>query len=163
MQERRQRQLQEQRRRAYLDYLRRYWERIRRDQLRLQRERYYNNLLYNYRYYRDGSYYYTSSYGDQMIRDAIAYGYEEGYRAGRADREDGWGYDYQSSYAYIDASYGYDDYYIDLDEYSYYFREGFRRGYDDGYYGRYQYGRYRNNKYEILSTILKIIYIAVRF
>ena len=27
------------------------------------------------------------------------------------------------------------------DEYNHYFREGFQRGYDDGYYGRQKYGR----------------------
>ena len=31
-----------------------------------------------------------------------------------------------------------------LNEYQYYFREGFRRGYEDGYHSRSQYGRYSN-------------------
>ena len=30
--------------------------------------------------------------------------YAEGYRAGRADRLDGWGFDYRSSFAYRDAT-----------------------------------------------------------
>ncbi len=89
-----------------------------------------------------------------MLRRAISDGYEQGFYAGRADREDGWGYDYNNVYGYQDASYGYDAYYVGLNEYQYYFREGFRRGYEDGYYGRYRYGRYNNGGYSILGNIL---------
>jgi flagellar biosynthesis/type III secretory pathway protein FliH len=89
-----------------------------------------------------------------MLRQAINYGYEEGYRAGRADREDGWRASSQDSYAYMDATYGYNGYYVDVNEYQYYFREGFRRGYEDGYYSRSQYGRYSNGAYSILGAIL---------
>ena len=56
-----------------------------------------------------------------------------------------------------DATYGYDGYYVDVNEYQYYFREGFRRGYEDGYYGRYQYGTYANGKYAILGDVLRVI------
>ena len=89
-----------------------------------------------------------------MLRQAINYGYEEGYRAGQADRADGWRASYQDSYAYQDATYGYNGYYVDVNEYQYYFREGFRRGYEDGYYSRSQYGRYSNGTYSILGAIL---------
>ena len=41
------------------------------------------------------------------------YGYEEGFQAGQADREDNWrGAGYQNSYAYQDANYGYNGYYV---------------------------------------------------
>jgi len=163
IQAQRQRQLQQQRRRAYLEYQRRYWERIRLDQIRLQQARYYDNLFNNYRYYRGGQYYYTSQYGAQMLREAIDQGYEEGFRAGRADREDGWAYNPTMSYGYQDASFGYDSYYVDLAEYNYYFREGFRRGYEDGYYGRYQYGSYSNGKYQMIGSIIGAILDIVRF
>jgi flagellar biosynthesis/type III secretory pathway protein FliH len=93
-----------------------------------------------------------------MIQNAIQYGYEEGFRSGQADRNDGWGFDYSSSYGYQDASFGYDSYYVGMDEYSYYFREGFQRGYEDGYYGRYQYGRYSGGKYQILGNVLSTIF-----
>ena len=46
-----------------------------------------------------------------------------------------------SAFAYKDANYGYDGRYIAQDEYNHYFREGFQRGYEDGYYGRQKYGR----------------------
>jgi len=114
-------------------------------------------VINNYRYYRGGNYYYTSQYGAQMLRDALNNGYEQGFRAGQADREDGWGYDYNDSYGYQDASFGYDNYYVGMDEYSYYFREGFQRGYDDGYYGRYQYGSYYGGKYQILGAIIQTV------
>jgi hypothetical protein len=55
------------------------------------------------------------------------------------------------------TSYGYDGYYVDLSEYQYYFREGFRRGYEDGYYSRSRYGRYSNGSASILGTILESI------
>ena len=163
IQAQRQRQLEQQRRRAYLEYQRRYWERIRLDQIRLQQIRYYDNLFYNYRYVRGGQIYYTSQYGARMLQDAINYGYEEGFRAGQADRMDGWGFNPTASYGYMDASFGYDSYYVDLTEYNYYFREGFRRGYEDGYYGRYQYGTFSNGKYQVMGSILGAILDLIRF
>ena len=128
---------------------------MRQDRLRLQNARYYNSLDYNRRYYRNNQYYYTSQYGSQMLQNAVNNGYQEGYYAGKADREDGWDFDYRQTYAYEDASYGYDGYYVGLDEYQHYFREGFRRGYEDGYYSRYDYGEYRSGRYSLLGTILR--------
>jgi hypothetical protein len=106
-----------------------------------------------YRYNRGGRYYETNQYGADILRQAVRYGYQEGVRAGHADREDRWGFDYRDSYAYRDATYGYAGY-VDLNEYRYYFREGFRRGYEDGYYGRYRYGTSAGGGYNILGAIL---------
>jgi hypothetical protein len=92
-----------------------------------------------------------------MLNTAVNDGYGEGYRSGRADRMDGWRPDYRSSYAYQNASYGYNGYYLDRGEYSYYFRQGFRRGYEDGYYSRYQYGVYQNGSYSILGAVVNTI------
>ena len=75
-----------------------------------------------------------------MLRQAVNYGYTEGFNAGAADRQDHWAPSYQDSYAYQDANYGYNGFYVEQDDYNYYFREGFRRGYDDGYNSRFQYG-----------------------
>ena len=99
------------------------------------------------------------------------YGYQEGIRAGRADRMDRWGPSYRDSYAYQDANYGYNGYYVSRNDYNYYFRQGFQRGYNDGYYDQSQYGRYNNqyggynNQYDgynngsnsMLETILALI------
>jgi len=125
--------------------------------LRLQQFQYRDNFYTNYRYSRDGQDYYTSQYGSQMLQQAVQNGYEEGYYAGQADRQDGWGYDYQNSYGYQDAAVGYDGYYVSYDDYNYYFREGFQRGYEDGYYSRNQYGRHSNGKYQILGAVIGTI------
>jgi hypothetical protein len=78
-----------------------------------------------------------------------------GYQAGRADRQDRWGSNYQGSYGYQDANYAYDGYYIDRDNYNYYFREGFQRGYQDRYSRKYQYGRHTNGSYSMLDVICR--------
>lgn len=140
-----------------------YWERLRQDQLRLQSFNYYDYGSPSYYYTRGGQYYQINQYGADMLRRAINSGYEEGFRAGLADRQDGWRFDCESSDAFTDASYGYDGYYVNLSEYQYYFREGFRRGYEDGYYGRSQYGSYANGSYNILGGVLSLILNLVRF
>ena len=122
---------------------------------------YYNDPYFysapTYRYMRDGSWYSVNQYGANMLQQAINDGYSEGQRAGRADRMDGWRADYRSSYAYQNASYGFNGYYGDRNEYAYYFRQGFRRGYEDGYYGRQQYGTYRDGKAALIGTVLNTI------
>jgi hypothetical protein len=151
----RQRVLEQQRRLRQLRYQQRYLDQLRRDQLRLQQWRYNDYGPYNYRYSRGSSYYETTHYGAEMLRRAVNDGYREGFYAGQADREDGWSFNPQEAYGYQDASYGYDGYYVDLSEYQHYFREGFRRGYEDGYYSRSRYGRSINGGYSILGTILE--------
>jgi hypothetical protein len=157
-------QLQQQNRtsqyRSYQDYRRRH------DNLYL---RYWND---RHRYYRDdwffapvvfslfynGGYYGINHYQSDLIRQAMNYGYEEGFHAGRADRYDHWRFDYRSNYIYRDADYGYYGYYVDEDMYSHYFREGFRRGYEDGYYGRYRYGRYYGGSYSLRRDVLDSVF-----
>jgi len=150
----RQRQLEQQRRGNYLRYQQQYWNQIRQDQVRLQQMRYYDNYVNNYRYNRNNQWYYTSQYGAQMLQNAVQNGYQQGYYAGQADRQDGWNFDAQNSYGFQDGAYGYDSYAVSYDEYNYYFREGFTRGYEDGYYGRNQYGTYSNGKVAIISSII---------
>ncbi len=145
---------------AQYRYQQEYIARLRQQGMSLRNERHdydrdpYFYTAWNYRYNRGGRYYETNRYGANMLRQAVNYGYQEGFRAGQADRQDRWGFNYQNSYGYQDANYGYGGYYVAQDEYNYYFREGFRRGYEDGYYSRYQYGRYSNGRYSILGAIL---------
>jgi hypothetical protein len=152
--------LQQQRRMAKYRYQQEYVGHLREQHTRLLNERHdYDNDPYfytawNYRYNRGGRYYETNQYGANLLREAVSYGYEQGFLAGRADRRDRWRYNYQDSYAYQDANYGYNGYYVPQGEYNYYFREGFRRGYEDGYYSRYKYGSYSSGKYTILGAIL---------
>jgi hypothetical protein len=153
----RERQQQIQRRQNYSRFRQQYWERLQHDRIRRQNFVYVNVGAPSYQYYRGDQNYYVNQYGANLLNQAINSGYEEGFRAGQADREDGWNFDYESSDGYLDASYGYDGYYVDSSEYQYYFREGFRRGYEDGYYSRNQYGRYSGGKYSILADVLRVI------
>ena len=114
-----------------------YLEHLRDQDRRLREERHdYNNDPYFYtapiyRYNRGGSYYEINQYGADTLRQAVNYGYQEGFRAGQADRQDNWRPDYNQSYAYQDATYGYNGYYVDPEDYRYYFRQGFQRGYEE--------------------------------
>jgi len=158
------RTLQKQHRNSQYRYQLDYYDRMRRYQSRYnwQTYNYYNDPYFytapRYRYYRGGSYFSINSYGANLLQQAINFGYSEGLRAGRADRMDGWRFDYRSSYAYRDANYGYYGFYVDQSEYNYYFRQGFERGYADGYYSRRQYGRYYNGADVLLAPVMSLIF-----
>ena len=132
-------QLQQQRRLHQYRIEQQYIANLREQQDRLRRGWDYDNdpyyySPYTYRYNRGGVYYQTNQYGVNLLQRAVNYGYQEGVLAGQADRQDGWAPDYQNSYAYQDANYGYDGSYVNQADYNYYFRQGFQRGYNDGYY-----------------------------
>ncbi len=156
--------LQQQNRQSQYRFQEDYLQRERQQQIGFRNERapdydrdpyYYTAPIY--RYHRGGSYYEINQYGADLLRQAVNNGYQEGFRAGEADRQDRWHSDYRDSYAYRDANYGYSGYYIAQDDYNYYFRQGFQRGYEDGFDSRYQYGQYSEGRYSILGTILSQI------
>jgi len=154
-------ELQQQNRRSQYRFQEDYLERERQQQMAFRNDRgcdYERDPYYytapSYRYYRGGNYYETNQYGADLLRQAVNHGYEEGFRTGEADRQDQWRSDYQGSYAYRDANYGYSGYYLAQEDYNYYFREGFRRGYEDGYRSRYEYGRHSNGSYSMLEAIV---------
>ncbi len=154
-------QLQQQKRAAQYRFQQEYLARLRQQQSTVQRRERYDydrdpffSTRAQYRYRRGDRYYETNQYGIDLLRQAVNYGYEEGFRAGRADREDRWPSSYADCYAYQDANYGYFGFYVDRDDYNHYFREGFRRGYEDGYGRRYKYGRVSNGKVAILAGVL---------
>jgi hypothetical protein len=156
--------LQQQRRNAHYRYQQRYLERLRQQQLAAQNARSYNYsqdpFFYSaplYGYSRGGRSYELNQFGADALRQSVNNGYEEGYRAGQADRQDGWSRGYRDAYAYEDANLGYNSLYVDQPEYNHYFRQGFERGYSDGYNSRSQYGRSVNGKYEILASLLSQI------
>lgn len=152
--------LQQQRRMAQYRYQQEYYRRVRAQQARLAALRYdYNSNPYfhlpaSYRYSYGGNWHSTNRYGADMLRQAVNRGYQEGLRAGRADRYDRWRGDYRDSFAWIDGSYGYDNYYVSRGDYQYYFRQGFERGYEDGYYSRSRYGRSGNDGNAIILTAI---------
>jgi hypothetical protein len=160
-------QIQRQRRHSYYRYQQGYVNRMnsywRRNDWR--RYDYWNDPYFwsppAYRYRYAGQYYQINDYGADLLRDAVNRGYHEGFLAGQADREDRWRGDYRDSYVYEDATYGYRGLYVDQRQYAYYFRQGFDRGYADGYHSRYQYG-YRDegdNTLKILAGVLAGILI----
>ena len=155
--------LQQQKRLAHYRFQQSYYERLRQQQAQLPDDRYdYNNDPFyytapNYRYRRDGRSYETNQYGAEMLRQATNTGYQQGLQAGRADKQDNWRFDYKQSFAYEDANYGYDGRYVRQEDYNHYFREGFQRGYEDGYYNRRQYGTSINGSDSLLGTVLNTI------
>jgi hypothetical protein len=155
----RQAELQTQRRAAQLRAQQDYAAQLARQQAQLRAQRDYARDAYIstphiYRYRIGGAYRETNQYGADLLRQAVNDGYRQGYRAGEADRLDHWKADYARSPAYIEATYGYAGGYVDRSDYSYYFREGFRRGYTDGYYSRLQYGSGSNGTNSILANVL---------
>jgi flagellar biosynthesis/type III secretory pathway protein FliH len=115
----------------------------------------WGNQNNRYRVYRDGRYYQTDHRGAELLRQAVRAGYEQGFRAGKADRNSRRGGRWNNNSMYRSGTYGYQSY-VDRRQYQYYFQQGFQRGYQDGYNSRQQYGSYNNNNgsVNILSTIL---------
>lgn len=156
-------QLERQKREAHYRYQQAYYEQLRQQQARLENDRYdYENDPYYYtppayQYQRGDNYYQTNQYGADQLRRATNTGYQKGYEAGRADRQDKWRFDYRESFAYQDANYGFDGRYVQQDDYNHYFREGFQRGYEDGYYGRRTYGTTTDGSESLLGTVLNTI------
>lgn len=140
---------------AYARYQQDYNRRMRDFHVRYA-PRYYVRPAH-YRYFYGGTWYTTSNYGADVLRQAVDWGYREGVRAGRADRNDGWNPDYRDSVAWRDGGFGYGGRYVSRADYAYYFRQGFQRGYDDGYFGRMQYGRYANNDAIIAEAVIATI------
>jgi hypothetical protein len=155
-------QLAKQNRKAYLRFLQQYNARLAQQQRQLlvahnySSDRYITSP-YTYQYVLSGTPRYTNQYGADVLKQAVNYGYQEGYQAGQADRQDGWAADYRNSYAYTDANYGYNGYYVSQSDYNYYFRQGFHRGYSDGYYSRSQYGNSLNGSTSILGSVLSAL------
>jgi hypothetical protein len=163
--------LQAQRRAQQYAYQRWYWQQQLAQQQRWSAPSYTRDPYFyapvSYRYVRDGRYYNANRYQADMLQQAVRQGYEMGVRAGIADRRDNWRSDWRNNYAYQDASYGYNGYYVDRSEYNHYFREGFRRGYQDAYGNDYNYGTYYgdrdmydnndNNIAVILTSVLQSV------
>lgn len=159
-------QLRQQRRLAQARYMEDYWRRlaIQQQQVNSWQSYNYDNDPYfytpaSYRYNYGGRWHDTNQYGRNMLEQAVNEGYREGYYAGRADREDSWRYNYQNSYAYQDANWGYNGMYVSQSTYNHYFREGFQRGYEDGYYSRNRHGISTGGTIAILAGVLGAILV----
>jgi hypothetical protein len=152
----------QQRANAQLAAQQRYLQALRAQEAQLRTQRDYARDPYvttapTYRYRVNGSTRETNQYGADALRAAVNNGYQIGYQQGQADRSDGVSSNYRRSFAYQDANYGYSGNYIGRSDYNYYFREGFRRGYSDGFGTRLQYGTSSNGSASILGNVLSAI------
>jgi hypothetical protein len=117
-----------------------------------------------YRIYRNGSYYNTDQRGADLLRQAVNQGYQQGFQAGRNDRDGRRNYSWSNSTIYRTGTIGYQSY-VNQSQYRYYFQQGFQRGYQDGsnsryendYNGQYEYGYYNNGSPSILESILNTV------
>ena len=154
--------LQQQKRSAQYAVTQQYAANLRRQQQRLntprdvQRDPYYSAPM-TFRYTVGSTDRETNKFGADVMRQAVNNGYQQGFKAGRADRKDRWPSNYQQSSGYRDANFGYGGSYLPQSDYNYYFREGFRRGYEDGFATHSQYGTFVNGSPTILSNLLSDI------
>ena len=109
---------------------------------------------YDYRYRIGGVYRETDQYGVNVLRQAVDLGYQQGYRAGRLDLRDRVAPDYRRAFDYQNGNFGYTSGYVPESDYSYYFREGFQRGYDDAYGNSLRYGTFSNGSASILGDVV---------
>ncbi len=109
-----------------------------------------------YRIYRNGSFYQTDYRGAELLRQAVNEGYRQGYRQGARDRRYSILTGYQSATMYRSGIFGYQSY-VDRGQYQYYFRQGFERGYWDGFNSQTRYGYYSGGKWSILGDVLRSV------
>lgn len=136
----------------------------RREQIRLRnmRRQTANAETNRYRINRDGAYYQTDERGVELLKQAVNTGYQEGYRAGRNDRNSRRASSYNTSVVYRKGNYGYQSY-VESGQYQYYFKQGFERGYQDGFNSRYENGRNDNGAINILGNILENILTVEKY
>src|SRR5579871_4380986 len=87
--------LQQQQRAAQYQAQQDYYRRLAEQQERLRVSRDYTTEPYvvtphTFRYYVGNTYHMTNQYGADALRQAVNYGYQEGFQAGRADHLDRW-------------------------------------------------------------------------
>jgi hypothetical protein len=99
------------------------------------------------RYERNDGYYGRGGYGNRgynVAQYAVEQGYRDGLNTGASDGQRGQSYNPQRSHYYKEATDGYNSSYGDRTTYKQYYRDGFVRGYQEGY-RQYGNGRYDRN------------------
>jgi hypothetical protein len=99
----------------------------------------------------------TSRDGALLLRRAVDDGYEQGWSVGRRDMSAHQSFSVRSGPLYRSALLGYSAGSVPSSDYQYYFREGYDRGYQDGFYQRNQYGTVSAGRATILGTVLGTI------
>ena len=119
-------------------------------------DRYNNNRQQQndrWRVRRSGRYYTVNQNQAEILRQAVNAGYQQGYQAGRDQRQNRRRANYRSMSIYRSGDYGYQSG-VDRNLYQYYFQQGFQKGYDDGVNSRFRYGRNEGGSVNILGNIL---------
>ncbi len=156
-------QLQAQNRAAQLAQHQQYQANLEAQRRALQTQRNYATEPYfttapAYRYHYGSVVRETNQYGADVLRQAVNNGYPAGLPGGRADRAGSssvklpWGLWLPGRQSSATAGR-----YVDQSDYNYYFREGFRRGYEDGFAQTPRYGQYTNGNAVILGNVLTSI------
>jgi len=117
---------------------------------------------------RNGTWYNTDNRRADLLRQAVNEGYRQGFAAGRVDRNSRRRGSWTNNNVYRSGTYGYQTG-VAQDQYQYYFRQGFQRGYQDGsnhqyqdgYQGSFQYGTNNDGMMYISGLILNEI-LAIR-
>jgi hypothetical protein len=112
----------------------------------------YNNAN-EYRYRMGNSVRVTNYAGAQLLQRAVDEGYRQGWESGQLAVRAGRGFSPTHERVWRDGTVGYSNL-IPRDDYRNFFREGFTRGYQDGYYNQNRYGTYSNGRASILGNIL---------
>jgi hypothetical protein len=120
----------------------REWRRNRRDRSRDDVYRDENVYRRDDRYGRNDGYYGGYGNNNNIYQAARNQGYQSGLNTGSRDAERGQSYNPQRSRYYKDAAEGYNSSYGNRGQYQQAYRDGFLRGYEEGYR---QYGGYRRN------------------
>ena len=110
--------------------------------------------VFEYRYRIGRVYRETNDFGANILRQAVSLGYQRGYEAGLQDVRAGVSPNYQLAFDYQNGNYGFTPDYIPESDYSFYFRQGFQRGYDDAYWNRARYGTFYDGTPSILGDVM---------
>ena len=134
-----------------------------RDRDRNDRDRYNNTQQEaRWRVRRSGRYYTLNQSQADILRQAVNAGYQQGYQAGRENRQNRRRGSYRTMSVYREGSYGYQSS-VDRNLYSYYFQQGFQKGYQDGYSSRFRYGRDEGGTVNILGNIVNSLLNLQRY
>lgn len=106
-----------------------------------------------YRITHEGRDYEMNYDGSELLKQSLNSGYQQGYQVGKDDHKAKRGETFSESLIYQNATTDYQSDVVDLNLYQYYFREGFQRGYADGYRNQKQYGKSTNGIRFISDTV----------
>lgn len=132
------------RQRQYEDQVR--LDRERQEQMRVKYEQNRSPWEKNVRYkvFQNGRMFITDARGLEMLKQAVIRGYDEGFKAGLADRRNRRNGGFYKSSVYRSGNFGYQNS-VEMKQYQFFFQKGFSEGYEDGFNTRKFRGWYQND------------------